>query len=675
MDKGKFVFSIVLSILAIFQTQAQEQVKAGSFVKDTKVYLRFILTDFKSFEQCKDEGMIIKRIAWDSQLLPDTTNFKGVAGVSVKPFDKVNSKWDSLITINSGAGFIYNLLYEPTGNAKGDLSMAYGLAMLGCDLSVDLSIAAGTFYAETPLVGKYAYLIRPKNSKLARAIKPAIVLVNSGVSDVLKEMGQVKIKGNKKEIQLDWDVNTLMLYYGGYFIERSEDGKQYTVLNKTAIVQIRTKDEPDKKNILYVDNTADYNKTYYYRIRGLGYFGIYGNYSDVVKWKLMKPLEAFPLGETPVLLKGDSTLEIHWSMPDGFDRNELSGFDILRSETAEGTYTKINKAKLSKETMSFVDQKPKQANYYKVLALGINGDSTLSHHMMGLIPDKTPPAVPVGLQGKIDSLGKVRLSWKPNKESDLKGYRIFRNNAMNEELVEVTTIILTDTVFKDSVELNTLSEDVFYSITAVDMVYNNSPYAKTIKLKRPDKIKPVEAQFEQVIHTDSCIVVKWIPSTSKDAEKYELWRTINGGALQKIKEWKASDSLRQYLDTQLEYGSYYQYNIKVIDDDRNFSTSTSSSHYFDSRIRRAIKKINYKVNLEQRSITLNWEYPEKDLYSFQIYKGKEGEALKIIKTVKASQLMFEDKELYIGNKYVYKIKAIYNSGAESKMSDEINVNF
>lgn len=198
MDKGKFVFSIVLSILAIFQTQAQEQVKAGSFVKDTKVYLRFILTDFKSFEQCKDEGMIIKRIAWDSQLLPDTTNFKGVAGVSVKPFDKVNSKWDSLITINSGAGFIYNLLYEPTGNAKGDLSMAYGLAMLGCDLSVDLSIAAGTFYAETPLVGKYAYLIRPKNSKLARAIKPAIVLVNSGVSDVLKEMGQVKIKGNKR---------------------------------------------------------------------------------------------------------------------------------------------------------------------------------------------------------------------------------------------------------------------------------------------------------------------------------------------------------------------------------------------------------------------------------------------------------------------------------------------
>ena len=69
----------------------------------------------------------------------------------------------------------------------------------------------------------------------------------------------------------------------------------------------------------------------------------------MVKWKLMKPLEAFPLGETPVLLKGDSTLEIHWSMPDGFDPNELAGFDILRSETAEGTYTKINKAKLSKE--------------------------------------------------------------------------------------------------------------------------------------------------------------------------------------------------------------------------------------------------------------------------------------------------------------------------------------
>ena len=37
--------------------------------------------------------------------------------------------------------------------------------------------------------------------------------------------------------------------------------------------------------------------------------------------------------------------------------------------------------------------------------------------------------------------------------------------------------------------------------------------------------------------------------------------------------------------------------------------------------------------------------------------------------------MFEDKELYIGNKYVYKIKAIYNSGAESKMSEGVKIEF
>src|SRR4051812_14668348 len=661
------LFFIVLFSTLVEPILAQQEVKGMSFVKDKTIYLRFIASNFKGFNQCKDEGFIIKRIAWETAVSPDSTNFRGVPGTIIKPFEKTSVKWDSLLKKNPAAGFLYNLMYEPTNGPEREPDMAYGFAMLSCDFSVELCIAAGTFYSETPAVGKYAYLIQPKNAKLAQSIKPAIVLVNSGVNDVLKNIDAVTAKVNKKEVQLKWEAESLKPYYGGYFIERSEDGKLFSTLNKTPIIQVTTKDEKDKKDILYIDKTTEYTKTYYYRIRGLGFFGVYGEYSPVVKCKLIKPLEAFPFAENTVLQKGDTTLEVHWHMPEKFDLNELTGFDILRSETSEGKYVKINKAILSNESKTFVDVKPKQSNYYKVLALGGSGDSAFSHAMMGLLPDKTPPAIPIGLTGKVDSLGKVRLSWKPNKEKDLKGYRIFKNNALNEELVEVSKVILTDTVFKDSVSLNTLTEDVFYSITAVDNVFNNSPYAKTIKLKRPDKIKPVEAQLLQLTHTDSCIVVNWILSNSKDAEKYELWRSVKGAAPQKIKEWKATDSLHQYLDKQLEYGSYYQYSMKVIDDDRNFSISSSMPHYFDSRIRIAIKKIKYKVNLEKKSITLNWEYPEKDLYSFIIYKGKEGDPLKIVKTVKGSEFMFEDKELYIGNKYVYKIKAVYNSGAESKM--------
>lgn len=362
-------------------------------------------------------------------------------------------------------------------------------------------------------------------------------------------------------------------------------------------------------------------------------------------------------------------------MPKGFNLNELKGFDVYRSAKSDTGFIKVNTRPLTKETKSFTDLTPKQSNYYKVLARNTAGDSAYSYPLMGLIPDRSPPQTPLQLKGKVDTSGHVLLTWKSNTEKDLKGYRIFRNNDSAEELVEITKIIITDTVFKDTITLETLTEEIYYSITAVDQVYNNSPYANPVKLKRPDKIKPVAALFREVVHSDTSIVVKWVSSTSKDAERYELWRNYGNITTEKIKEWKATDSLYEFSDTPIEYGVYYHYHLKVIDDDGNVSLSESAPHYFDARIRKQIRKITYLVNVEKKTITLNWEYPEKELYSFVIYKAKKGESLKIIKTLKGSVYTFEDKELYIGNEYEYRIKANFNSGAESYMSDAVIIEF
>jgi hypothetical protein len=310
-----------------------------------------------------------------------------------------------------------------------------------------------------------------------------------------------------------------------------------------------------------------------------------------------------------------------------------------------------------------------------VVAYNNYGDSATSHPMMGLVPDKTPPKTPLGLNGKVDTLGRVILTWKANKETDLQGYRIFRNNDVREELVEITKLIFNDTIFNDTISLETLTEEVYYSITAVDMVYNNSPYAKSVKLKRPDKIKPVEAQFINVIHNDTSIIAKWIPSTSKDVLRYELFRKSEKTNFVKIKEWKAENKMDSIIDSQLEYANYYTYQIKVLDDDGNYSVSTSGSHYYDSRVRKPIKKIKHKVDLEKKTISLDWEYPEMELYNFVIYKAKKDEPLKIIKTLKPTVFSFEDKDTSPGNKYVYRIKANFNSGAESFISNEIIVEY
>lgn len=667
---------IILLMTSVIKSNAQNFIAAKTFVKNKTVYLRCVPNNISTLDYCKEKGFIIKRIVWESNTLPDSTNFRTSSSLFyIKPFNKENKEWDTLSGSSPEAAFLYSILYEPGNSTNVNMNMAFGLAILSCDFDVDLAKAAGLFYVDENLPkGKYAYLIQATENKPGVKIKPAIVIVNTAINDQLQNIDSLKIKTKRKEVNLTWAVEKLKSDYTGYFIERSEDGKNFSVLNKKPHIQVQTQYEKNKKDISYNDTITEYGKTYYYRVRGLGFFGIHGNYSNIVKCKSIKPLDASPQADSTNLLY-DSVLQVNWHMPKSFNLNELKAFDIYRSKTNDGVYKKLNKNPLLKETTSFIDYFPNQSNFYKVLAYSTSSDSAYSHPLMGLIPDIHPPKTPIGLKGKVDTTGIVILTWLPNKENDLKGYRIFRNNAMDEELVEITKLIFKDTIYKDTITLETLTEEVYYSITAVDMVYNNSPYASPVKLKRPDKIKPVPAQFTEVIHTDTTIIAKWICSTSKDAERYELWRSIKNNDFEKIKEWKVTDSLIQFTDAHLEYGMYYQYQLKVIDDDGNVSITNSAAHYFDARIRKPIKLINYNVNLEKKNITLTWEYPEKELYSFIIYKAKKGEPLKIIKTIKGNIFTFEDAKLNIGNQYEYRIKANFNTGAESYISEPVMVEF
>ncbi|MGM2623041.1 hypothetical protein ACS2QB_28630, partial [Bacillus cereus group sp. Bce039] len=92
---------------------------------------------------------------------------------------------------------------------------------------------------------------------------------------------------------------------------------------------------------------------------------------------------------------------------------------VLRAETVDGNYIRINKKTLPKDAVKFTDSNPKPSNYYKVVTYNTDGDSAYSHPLQGLLPDIKPPKTPIGLKGKVDTSGHVILTWKPNTEKDL----------------------------------------------------------------------------------------------------------------------------------------------------------------------------------------------------------------------------------------------------------------
>jgi len=84
--------------------------------------------------------------------------------------------------------------------------------------------------------------------------------------------------------------------------------------------------------------------------------------------------------------------------------------------------------------------------------------------------DKTPPAVPVGLEVKASEAGAY-VTWEPNAEIDLAGYRVFRSERLDSGFKPLTDRPIAGVGFFDS----SYSPGSYYAVSAVDEAGNESP--------------------------------------------------------------------------------------------------------------------------------------------------------------------------------------------------------
>jgi hypothetical protein len=84
--------------------------------------------------------------------------------------------------------------------------------------------------------------------------------------------------------------------------------------------------------------------------------------------------------------------------------------------------------------------------------------------------DTTPPAVPVGLEVKASETGAY-VTWEPNSETDLAGYRVFRSERPETGFKPVTDRLSSGVGFFDS----TYRPGLYYAVSAVDDSGNESP--------------------------------------------------------------------------------------------------------------------------------------------------------------------------------------------------------
>lgn len=649
-----------------------------SFVKSNCVQLRWAPANASLWKAGNAYGYRIERVSYDqyTKYATDSLRFKNaVIANNIIPWKQADERWKALADKNKTARLLFSSLYAAESKASPQKKeMLYALLMKSCDLYKELALAAGITYTDSTLEAgqKYMYRISLSNSPNTMKHTSAIILVNTQELNFLQNIKGLKAGFSDRKAVLSF-ATLHTKDYSGYWIERSEDSINYVAVNKTPFIRSTTKYDESRVESLYQDSLPQNHKKYFYRVRGISYFGEMGPPSNVVSGIGRPALREYPAIDSATVIK-NSAVTINFHMPASFNKRELLCFYILRCGKRAGAYKRIS-GSLNPSVIQYTDELPLESNYYKICAISIYGDSVFSMIAYAKLIDETPPATPASPIGTIDSNGVVKINWAINTEKDLLGYRVYRCNSLYEQPVELTKKILIGNSFRDSISLRTLTKEVYYSVRAVDKVYNNSAYSKPCKLMRPDKIAPVAIVFGKISSTDSSFILNWHNSSSNDVKKYELWRKENAAGWQLIKIWNASERLNSFTDMALLNGNTYQYKMEVEDESGYRSATESYTVLFKPVFLPKIKNLQVKVSRERRNIELSWNSSEKNIFNYTLYKAKAGGPLQVFKTLPAGSITFTDKELYPNNKYRYAIKATYNSGTETALSDALEVEF
>ncbi len=177
-------------------------------------------------------------------------------------------------------------------------------------------------------------------------------------------------------------------------------------------------------------------------------------------------------------------IEIQWSVPetnaDGTGAPQLKGYNVYRQSPGQDPVL-LNITPAPMPIFMDVSFEFEQRYTYRVAAM--TGDdapyveSELSAPIEVAPVDIFPPAAPKNLQS-LTAVGLVTLIWEAVTESDLAGYRVWRQRDDEKEFKSLTPNVITENTFSD--DKIERGHRYSYAVTAVDLKGNESPRSEAL---------------------------------------------------------------------------------------------------------------------------------------------------------------------------------------------------
>jgi uncharacterized protein len=658
------------------------------------VVLRWAPSNALAWRDYNNGGYLLFRYELTEDRFPSQPQIKALNSQPIKPWtlDEWKSRSlpeDSLSAV--AAQLLYGRSNIPEATATGrnqgteiDLNKAmdqkddqdnrFSLALLIADFSPHVANGLGLRWVDKEVEKNksYVYRIISLSNEGLTIPDTTATIVKTNLDFARPDMPEILYEEHDRAVIFRWNRRLADQFYSSYMYERSVDGgKTFSPVKNLPYVQPAYDQNFDNEDeIILKDSLPENYILYYYRIAGITPFGDKGNYSPAmpVMGRDLTPPEA-PEQVSAEHIEGTKVL-IKWLKP--HHETDFAGFLVGRAESLEGPYEPLGNRLLPKTTTQFIDESAISwgTNFYMVSAVDTAGNAGLSVPAYVIMTDTIPPAKPQGLSGKIDTTGIVTLQWKLGFEPDLLGYLIYSANAPDHDFSPVSENFVVDSLFTDSISLNTLTKNIYYKIIAFDKNRNPSEASDILELKKPDFIAPVPPVITDFAVSDTTVWIHWNLSSSADVIKQIIFRKEHSSDWQELAQL---DSLTvTYLDTIVERLTTYEYALRVMDEDGNLSEMSFpvTARVYDSGIRQAIINLNAIPDENEMAVNLSWSYEESEGVHFVIYRSVNASGFEMYD--QSAGLKLIDRNLDKGV-YEYAVKAFHKDGGQSPLTAPVRV--
>lgn len=675
MRKAKFFLWIMMGFPWPILAQENDHVASIKIMarpQKDKIMLRWAPDKPLAWELCNQWGYSIERITLirNDSLLQEPERIL-LANKIIRPWPE--EQWTNLALENDYAAIAAQAIMGEEFNVVADfdgdfsqivqraqeLESRFSYALFAADQSIETAKASGLFWEDLTALPNEKYLYRVYSHVPSSKYILDTAFVFTGISEFksLPSIDQPYLQANGMMVSIEWDVSTLGRYYNSFTIERSIDSVNFIPITERPIVNPVVPGTGQLNKAYKVDTLGQLGRSYWYRIKGHTAFGEHGPYSVPVAIKGRYKIKANPVIVSQITQVGPQ-VELTWEFPED-EEKYLKGFIVKRSNNGKAPFKTVSS--LDPTQRKGLDVNPLLDNYYKVVAFTDDGLEKESFLYFVAVIDSIPPNAPQGLSAKIDSSGIVKLTWQPNNELDIKGYRIYRSNYQSEEYSLLNGESVSEASYTDTITLKTLSSTIYYKTRAIDHRENESTFSSPLEIKKPDIVPPAPPAFKKIGVYNGYIMLEFEPSSSEDVDLHLLYRRVQGTEEFILLAMLQNRNPIIYEDQEIERGITYEYVMIASDQSGLESVPTQLCRQMVLRkeLMPAIKFINAHIDRENNKVQLEWAYEQQNIKGFWIYRSVGGEDFRLVEIVR--DRIFID-ELQSSTEISYKILAEYNNG-------------